>query len=116
MIALTLVRTQSVDASAVIAYIRIALAFVDVDAIVSIASQRESGMTDALETTLQVAARPIATDTRSLVTFIDVNAIALTGSKFVAGRTLALEIALLINALCVSAAGIRYLRTMKITS
>lgn len=52
LVALALVRTQDINASAVVTYIRIALAFVDVDAIVPVASQRESGMTDALKAAL----------------------------------------------------------------
>lgn len=112
LVALTLVGAQGVDASAIIAYVRIALAFVDVDAIVSVASQREPGVADALETALQITARAVAADARSLVTFVDVDAIVLARSKLVASRTLAHEVALFVNALCVPAAGIRYLLTL----
>ena len=112
LIALTLVGTQGVDASAVVAYVWIALTFVDIDTIVSVTSQRKSGMTNALKATLQIAACAVAADARSLVTFIDVDTIVLAGSKFVASWTHAFEITLLINTLCVPAAGIRYLKTL----
>lgn len=110
LITLTLIGTQGVDTSAVVAYIRISLALVDVDAIVSVAGQREPSMTDALKATLQVATRAVAANPWSLVTLIDVDAISLAGTKFVTSRTHALEVALLINTLSVSATGIRYLK------
>lgn len=72
-------------------------------------------MADALKATLQVATRAVAANAWSVVTFIDVDAIALTWTEFVTSRTYALEIALLINALSVSATGIRYLKQMETT-
>lgn len=110
-IALALVRAQGVDAGAVVAYVWIALALVDVDAIVSVAGQREAGVTDALKAALQIVARAVGADARPLVTLVDVDAVVLAEPELVAGRAHALEVALLIDALRVAAAGIRYLRT-----
>lgn len=115
MIALTLVGTQDVDASAVVAYVWIALTFIDIDTIVSVTSQRKPGMTDTLKAALQIAAYAIAANARSLVTFIDVDTIVLAGSKFVASWTHTFEITLLVNTLCIPAAGIRYLKTVSQT-
>lgn len=116
LVALALVRAQGVDTRAVVAYVRIALALVDVDAVVAVTGQREAGMADTLEATLQIAARAVVAYLRSLVTLVDVDAIVLTGTKLVAGRTHALEVALLIAALRVPAARIRYLETIVVTA
>lgn len=104
---MALVRAQSVDASTVVAYIWIPLAFVDVDAIVPVSGQRESGMTDALEATLQIVARAVVADTRSLVTLVDVDAVVLTETELVSGWTHTLEVALMVATLRVAAAGAR---------
>jgi hypothetical protein len=112
LITLALVRAQGVDASAIVAYVRVALTFVDIDAIIPIMSQREAEMADALETALQIVARAVVADTRSFVTLVDINAIMLAGTKLVASWTHTLEVALLIDALCVPTAGIRYLELL----
>lgn len=112
LITLALIGAQSVDTSAVVAYIRIALALVNINAVVSVAGQREPGMADALKATLQVATRAVAANPWSLITLINIDAIALAGTEFVTSRTHAFEIALLINTLSVSATGIRYLKNM----
>lgn len=109
---MALIGAQSVDTSAVVAYIRIALALVNINAVVSVAGQREPGMADALKATLQVATRAVAANPWSLITLINIDAIALAGTEFVTSRTHAFEIALLINTLSVSATGIRYLKKM----
>lgn len=110
LITLAFIRAQGVDTSAVVAYIRIALALVDVDAVVPVAGQRKSSMADALKATLQVATRTVAANAWPIITLIDVDAITLTWAEFVTSRTHALEIALLINTLRVSATGIRDLK------
>jgi len=112
LITLALVRTQDVDASAVVAYVRITLTLVDVDAIVPVTGQREAEMADALEAALKIVARTIVADTRSFVTLIDVDAIMLARTKLVTSWTHTFEIALLIDALCIPAAGIRCLELL----
>lgn len=62
LVALAFVGTQGIDTSPVVAYIWIALAFVNVNAIVPVASQRKSRVADALKATLQIVARAVAAD------------------------------------------------------
>jgi len=112
LVTLALVRAQGIHASAVVAYVRIALTFVNVDAIVPVTGQREAEMADALETALQIVTRAVVADTRPFVTLVDVDAVVLAGTKLVASWTHALEVALLIDALCIPAAGIRCLELL----
>lgn len=69
---MALVRAQSVDARSVVADVRIALAFVDVDARVAARRQSVAVATHALERALEVVAFTVAANARALAAFVNV--------------------------------------------
>lgn len=102
MITLALVRAQSVDASPIVAYIRIPLTLVDIHAAVPVPSKSESKVANTLKASLKIVASPVAADPRSLVALVDVDAASLTDAKLVSSRASTFEASLKIDALGVS--------------
>ncbi len=66
------VRSEVVDAGAVVADVGIALAFVDIHAGIASWSQSIAAATDALERSLEVVAFAVAADSGPLATFVDI--------------------------------------------
>ena len=69
---MALVRSHRVDASAVVANVRVALALVDVDARVAARRQRVAVLAHALERALEVVTLAVVANSRALATFVNV--------------------------------------------
>lgn len=103
-IAVTLVLSHHVDASAVVAYVGVSETLVDVYAGVPRRCQQVPRVTDALDAPLQVLAVAILTDVRLLDALVDVHAVHEGGAVLVPLGTFALEAAREIDALGVALA------------
>ena len=69
---MALIRAQSVDASSVVADVRVALTFVNVDARVTTRRQRVAVATHALERALEVVTFTVAANARAFAAFVNV--------------------------------------------
>lgn len=112
IIAVTFIRPNEVNASAVVADVRMSHAFVYIDARVSPWRKQIPRVTNALETALQVLALPFLANVRPFYAFVDVDAVHECRAVLVTFRAFAFEASREVDALRVALARTRGSQTL----